>query len=72
VTECIANKVEQNPYYCGYDCGAMVSNVLVLGPDGKVFFCAISYPGSWADGTLSACIIAQKQERIGAYDKCDD
>jgi hypothetical protein len=28
--------------------------VLVFGPDGKVFFCAINYPGSWADGTLTS------------------
>jgi len=45
-TEMTNERIEQNVYYCGYDCDTMVNNVLVFGPDGKVFFCAINYPGS--------------------------
>jgi hypothetical protein len=40
--------------YCGYDCDTMVNNVFAYGPDGKVFFAAINFPGSWADGSLTA------------------
>jgi hypothetical protein len=49
VTECIDERIQQNAYYCGYQCDTMVNNVLVFGPDGKVFFCFINYLGSWAD-----------------------
>ncbi len=39
----------------GYDCDTMINSVLLFGPDGKVFFCAIYYLGSWGDGTLTTC-----------------
>ncbi len=52
-SECTDERLTQNAYYCGYSCDTMVNNVLAYGPDGKVFFCAINYPGSWADGSLS-------------------
>ena len=29
--------IEQNAFYCGYDCNMMVNNVFAYGPDGKVF-----------------------------------
>jgi hypothetical protein len=50
----------------------MVNNVLVFGPDGKVFFCAINYPGSWSDGTLTARFFTHIKERIGDYKICVD
>ncbi len=37
-TEMTSERIQQNAYYCGYDCDTMVNNVLVFGPDGKVFF----------------------------------
>ncbi len=37
-SKCIDKRVEQNAYYCGYDCDTMVNNVFAYGPDGKVFF----------------------------------
>ena len=36
-TECTDKRLTQNAYYCGYDCDKMVNNVLVFGPDGKVY-----------------------------------
>jgi hypothetical protein len=33
--------------YCGYDCDTMVNK------DEKIFFCAINYPGRWADGAIT-------------------
>jgi len=41
-TEMTDERIEQNAYYCGYDCDTMVNNVLIFGPDRKVFFCAIN------------------------------
>ncbi len=38
ITECTDERITQNAYYCGYDCYTMVNNILVFGPDGKVFF----------------------------------
>jgi hypothetical protein len=37
MTECTDERITQNVYYCGYNCDTMVTNVLVSGPDGKVF-----------------------------------
>ena len=51
--ECTDERIEQNAFYCGYDCDTMVNNVFAYGPDGKVFFAAVNFPGSWADGSLS-------------------
>jgi hypothetical protein len=44
--EMTCEQIEQNAYYCGYDCNTMVNNILVFGPNGKIFFCTINYPGS--------------------------
>jgi hypothetical protein len=35
--ECTVECIEQNAYYCGYDCNMMVNNVFAYGPDDKVF-----------------------------------
>jgi hypothetical protein len=34
-TECTSKRVQQNAFYCGYDCNTMVNNVFAYGPDGK-------------------------------------
>jgi hypothetical protein len=48
-SECTSEKIQQNAFYCGCDCNTMVNNVFAYGPgpNGKVFFCAINFPGSW-------------------------
>ncbi len=38
MSECMDKRIEQNAFYCGYDCNTMINNVFVYGPDGKVFF----------------------------------
>ncbi len=63
-------RIQQNAYYCGYDCDTMINNLLVFGPDGKVFFCAINYPGSWLDGTLTTRFFLHIKGRIGDYKIC--
>ncbi len=57
-SECTDERVEQNAFYCGYDSDTMVNNVFAYGPDGKVFFAAVNFSGSWADGALTARISA--------------
>jgi hypothetical protein len=52
--ECTDERFVQHAFCCGYDCDTMVNNVFAYGPDGKVFFAAVNFPGSWADGALTA------------------
>jgi hypothetical protein len=70
--ECTSKRVEQNAFYCGYDCDTMVNNVYAFGPDGKVFFAAVNFPGSWADGSLTARFLYQIKRRIGGFKICVD
>jgi hypothetical protein len=42
------------------------------GPDGKVFFAAINFPGSWANGALTAHFLHALKKRIGDYKICID
>ena len=44
--------------------------LLVFGPDGEVFFCAIKYPGSWSDGNLMAHFCNHTEERISDCKIC--
>ena len=70
--ECTDERFEQNVFYCGYDCDTMVNNVFVYGPDGKLFFAAVNFPGSWADGTLTARFLHALKNKIGEYKICVD
>lgn len=51
-TKCTSEQRTQNTFYNGYHGDTMVNNVLVYGPDGKVFFCCLNYPGSWHDAAI--------------------
>ena len=66
-TECTSERMAQNAMYCGYDCDTMVNNIFIYGPDGKVFFCAINYPGSWADGAVTRNFLPFLRSKIGDY-----
>jgi len=35
----------------------MVNNIIAYGPDGQVFLCAINFPGSWHDRSITANIL---------------
>ena len=45
-SECNSEILNQNAFYSGYECDTMVNNDFAYGPDVKVFFCTINYPGS--------------------------
>ena len=46
--------------------------MFAYGPDGKVFFCALNYPGSLADSSLTACFLPNIKKRIGNFKICAD
>jgi hypothetical protein len=56
-TKYTSEELEQNAMYDRYTCDTTVNNVLAYGPDGKVFLCALNFPGSWTNGKLSAHFI---------------
>jgi hypothetical protein len=70
--ECTDDRIDQNAMYCGYDCDTMVNRVFAYGPDGKVFFAAINFPGSWADRSLTARFLNQVKRRMLTYKICAD
>ena len=59
-----SKSVTQNAFHCRFDCDTTVNNVFTFGPDGKVFFCALNYPGSWADSSLTARFLPHIKKRI--------
>jgi hypothetical protein len=68
--QCTDKWISQNAMYCGYDCDTMVNNVLAYGQDGKVIFAAANFPGSWADGSLTAHFLHYIKRKIGVYKIC--
>ena len=46
--------------------------MFAYGPDGKVFFCALNHPGSWADSSLTARFLPHIKKRIGNFKICVD
>ena len=53
-TEMTDERLEQSVYYCRYDCDTMVNNVLVFGPDGKVFFAPLII---WGAGRMGHSLL---------------
>ena len=43
----------------------IVDNMFAYGPDGKVFFAALNFPGSWVDGALMAHFLHSFKSKIG-------
>jgi hypothetical protein len=71
-SECTSEMLEQNSMYNGYHSNTMVNNLIAYGPDSKVFLCAVNFPGSWHDGSITANILPYIRERIGSYKMCVD
>jgi hypothetical protein len=70
--ECTDDCITQNAMYCGYNCDTMVNNVFAYDPDEKVFFAAINFPGSWADGSSTSRFLHQMKRRMLSYKICND
>ncbi len=71
-SECSSEVIEQNAMYNGYHSDTMVNNIFAYGPDGKVFLCAINFPGSWHDGSLTANVLPYIRDNIRCYKICVD
>jgi hypothetical protein len=71
-SECTPKPIEQNAMYSGYHIDTMVNNLFAYGPDGKAFLCAINFPGSWHDGSITANILPYIREKIRRYKMCVD
>lgn len=71
-SECTSEDIEQNAMYNGYHSDTMVNNIFAYGPDGKVFLCAVNFPGSWHDGSITANILPYIRNNIGNYKMCVD
>jgi hypothetical protein len=50
----------------------MVNNIFVHVPDGKVFLCAVNFPGSWHDKTSTANILPYICNKISNNKICFD
>jgi len=73
ISECTSKILEQNnALYSGYHSGTMVNNIIAYGLDGKVFLCAINFPGSWYYGSITANILLYICKMIGSYKMCVD
>jgi hypothetical protein len=72
LVECTNDRMEQNAIYCSYNCNTMVNNVFAYGPDGKVFFASINFPGRWVDGSLMASFMRHIKSKIKNYKICID
>ncbi len=62
-TEMTRERIQQNAYYCGYDCDTMVNNALVFDPDGKVFFVQLIIRGAdWMGPSplVFSCILRRR------------
>ena len=71
-SECTSEPVVQNSMYSGYHSDTMVNNLFAYGPDGRVIFCAINFPGSWHDGSITANVLPYLRKKIGTYKMCVD
>jgi hypothetical protein len=72
LTECADDPIEQSKYYNGHCKDTTINNVLLFGPDGKVKFACINFPGSMHDSAVSMELIAYLIGKIGIYKVCVD
>ncbi len=70
-TECSSEPVEQNAIYNGYHSDTMVIKIFAYGTDGKVFLCAINFPGIWHEKLITTNVLPYILSNIGlAVLKC--
>ncbi len=71
-SECTTTQIKQNAMYSGYHSDTKINNIFAYCPNGKVFLCAINFPGSWHDGSIMANILPYIRNNIGIYKMCVD
>ena len=71
-SESTSDPTVQNSYYNNYTTDTCVNNVLIYGPDGKVFQCGLNFPGSWHDANICSHFFSYIKRKIGDYRICVD
>jgi len=71
-SECESEPDIQNSFYNSYTTDTCVNNVLIYGPDGKVFHCGLNFPGSWHDSNITSHFFSYIKRKIGDYRICVD
>jgi hypothetical protein len=51
--QCSESDEDQSKFFNDYDGDTVINNVYCFSPEGKIFFAAINYPGSWHDSIVS-------------------
>ena len=62
----------QSTDYNGYHHDTHCNNVFLFGPDGKIYYGALNYPGSWHDAQVCQLLIALVLLLLGMYKVCVD
>ena len=70
--QCSEDIEEQAAAHNGHYKDSMCNNVLAFSPEGKVFYAAINYPGSWHDSQVCQKLIALVILTIGIFQLCVD
>ena len=70
--QCSANENDQSEAYNGHSKDTMTNNVLAFSPEGKIFYAALSYPGSWHDSQVAAHLASKAISSLGEYQICVD
>ncbi len=70
--QCGESEEEQARDYNGYRHDTVCNNVFAFGPDGKIFFAAVNFPGSWHDSMVSTELGAWAINKMGDYKLCVD
>ena len=70
--ECKDDEFSQAEDYDGYHHDTVCKNCFLFGPDGKVKWAAINFPGSWHDSSVSRDLINLVILSIGIYKICVD
>jgi len=52
--------------------GITVTQWFAYGPDSTVIFCAVNFPQSWHDGSITANVLPCIHKKIGTYKMCVD
>ena len=66
--QCSSDEIMQSTDYNGYHHDTHCNNVFLFGPDGKIYYGALNYPGSWHDAQVCQLLInLEGYDRIARY-----
>ncbi len=65
--KCTDDHLVQNAMHSSYVCNTAINNIFAYGPNGKVFFCALNFPGSQSNGAVIARFLPFLKEQRDNY-----